>query len=651
LVQEAVAQFHDLVEGTGGQVTSNVLPLQYTLLIARVRATPATLDALLNYDRVSRVDLPPRLEPVRFTIFDAEPSKAEGPDIPDDGPMSCLVDSGVVSGHPLLQGLVVDERDFDSGEHTPVDQVGHGTHLAGIIVYGDIYSCVQRGEPWVPRVRLLSAKVLRRVEEGSGGEWVRPGFEDEKRAEEQIQDAITTFARERRCRIFNLSVGNPDLPLTVRHQLPWALLLDELAHGLDIVIVVSTGNVAFPAIPTAASQEEFQQSIREQLFSSDHTLIDPACAVNTLTVGAISRNAVPHSASGHPDARPDFVGSPKDCPAPFTRTGLLGSSGRGPCRAVKPELVAYGGNLVLLPYGEGRWRDNDPFLAEPSLYYDFNRRLLSVACGTSVAAPYVTHVCSLVEHRLRQLMCQRSPSANLIRALAAHSAEVPHTARAWLSLGSSRAEDLCRERRVLGFGLPDPYRACYSDNNRTVLMAEDVLAERHFHLYNFELPGDFLERQGVRCIRVTLAFDPPVRGTRLEYLSRTMMMQLLRGVTTEQIQRAVAKLEGDAVAVKLPESKKHLSPTMLEWSTVQSAVVRSRYRTTFECRKDSPAVRRLWHVLVGCKHRFPTEETDSGQRYALVVSLEHSDGRVQIYEPLREQMLARVRQRVTLPAR
>jgi hypothetical protein len=327
LIQEAIAQFRDLVGGTGGQVTSNVLPLQQTLLIARVRAAPATLEALLNYDRVSRVDLPPRLDPVRFTIFHAVPVMAEEAEIPDDGPLACLVDSGVVAGHPLLQGLVVDERDFDSGEHAAVDQVGHGTHLAGIIVYGDVYARLQSGEPWVPRVRLLSAKVLRRVEEGAGGEWVRPGFEDEKRAEEQIRDAITTFARERHCRVFNLSVGNPDLPLTLRHQLPWALLLDELAHDLDIAIVVSAGNVSSPAIPTAASKEEFQQSVREQLFLGEHTLIDPACAVNTLTVGATSRNEVPHEASGDPEARPDFVGSPKDCPAPFTRTGLLVGSG------------------------------------------------------------------------------------------------------------------------------------------------------------------------------------------------------------------------------------------------------------------------------------------------------------------------------------
>ena len=44
--------------------------------------------------------------------------------IPDDGPLACVVDSGIVSGHPLLRDLVVDEEDFDSGEDTPVDREG-----------------------------------------------------------------------------------------------------------------------------------------------------------------------------------------------------------------------------------------------------------------------------------------------------------------------------------------------------------------------------------------------------------------------------------------------------------------------------------------------------------------------------------------------
>jgi hypothetical protein len=156
-VGEAIRQFHHIVSESGGQTTDGPATVAQTLLLARVKGTQTTLERLLNYDRVAYVDLPPTLSMEQFTPFDPVAAPISLPPVPDDGPLACVVDSGVVAGHPLLAGVVVDERDFDSGEHSPVDHVGHGTHVAGVVVYGDITRCLQRGE-WVPKVRLLSAK-------------------------------------------------------------------------------------------------------------------------------------------------------------------------------------------------------------------------------------------------------------------------------------------------------------------------------------------------------------------------------------------------------------------------------------------------------------------------------------------------------------
>jgi hypothetical protein len=239
--------------------------------------------------------------------------------------------------------------------------------------------------------------------------------------------------------------------------------------------------------------------------------------------------------------------------------------------------------------------------------------------------------------------------ANLIRALAVNSGDVPAAAAKWVRHGQTDSDGEVRELRSLGFGLPDHYRACFSDDNRAVLIAEDELEERHFHLYRFELPPDFFDRKGIRCVRATLAFDPPVRGGRQEYLSRSMTMQLYRGVSTQVIQGAVAKSDGDATTVgQLLTRHKRIQPTVYEWSTVQSAVCRSKVRSLFECASDPLNVRRCWHVLVGCKHRFDTEETAARQRYALVVSLEHSDGRVRLYQSLRQQIEQQVQVRATV---
>ena len=634
LAREAEAQFRAVVERFGGRVTGMVRPILRTLMITRIRGSRMLLDELLTYDRVSRIDLPPVIEIAPTTIFQHSPVMADPVQIPNDGPVACVVDSGIVSGHPLLRDLVVDEEDFDSGEDTPVDLTGHGTEVAGVVAYGDLRACLESGNSWVPKVRLINAKVMKADRNWSGN--LRATFADDERAETQIADAITRFATDpdRRCRVFNLSLGNEDFLLNRGHQLPWAMLLDDLARKLDIVIVVAAGNV-WPEVPPTSSAEDFQKAIREQILSDAHSLIDPASAINVLTVGSLARHEVPHQRTPN-ENRPDLVASPRNGPSPFTRTGLLRSNGSGTCRTVKPELVAFGGNYSLTT--DGRWNQLDFALAEPVLNFNHTQRLLRYSSGTSIAAPYVTHVCAITEHRLRQLNDNQAVSANLIRAFVAHSAIVPPEALHWLSDGHSKSESLNRRLRAVGYGRPDPRRSCYSTENRVLLYAEDQIAERRFHLYQLEMPSEFIAEGGRRLIRATLAFDPPVRGTRLEYQSRAMTMQLIRGVSTDEIRTALAKLDGDATNIALPARAKRFQPQLFEWSTLQSQITESSDKRSFHSKDDHSLHSYSWHLLVGCKHRFDVDETDIPQNYAVVLSLEHSNQEVRLYQALKNQI-------------
>ena len=78
------------------------------------------MEELLQHDVVSMVDLPPM--PLPMDAFDLSiPISApiQLPPLPDNGPAACIVDSGVLAGHPLLSGVIGAEEDFDSGgEHT-----------------------------------------------------------------------------------------------------------------------------------------------------------------------------------------------------------------------------------------------------------------------------------------------------------------------------------------------------------------------------------------------------------------------------------------------------------------------------------------------------------------------------------------------------
>lgn len=637
LIAQAIRQFREVVQGAGGRVTDSPTSVADTLLLARVHGTIQTLEALLHYDRVALVDLPPQ-EPIpEFSIFDPIELPLDAPVLPDDGPLACVVDSGVVAGHPLLSGLVVDERDFDSGESTPVDKVGHGTHIAGIVVYGDTVDCLRRSS-WVPRVRLLSAKVMRRLDND------QVGFGDEKRVETQVREAITAFAGEYSfCRVFNISFGHQFRQYRGGRQLPWAQLLDELARKLNIVIVVSIGNVASPDVPKARTSASFRVAVRERLLTDEHALIDPATAALALTVGSIARMETPSQTTFAPEHRPPLVGSPAGCPSPFTRTGTLRKSGMGVSRGIKPELTTFGGNYSLFP--GMNWTKQDPALGEPSLRFDYQgTRLLSVKCGTSVSAAHVTHCCAVIADELRRAHPRGVPvSANLIRCLAVHSARAGECATRWMGDGHRGAEAEKRILKTIGFGQPDIIRAAFSTEQRATLIAEDEIELDRLHLYEIEIPNEFVSGSGRRLVRVTLAYDPPTRGTRKDYLANTMWFRIYRGLNADGIRNAVSRGRAGSEPT-IPRScvvRARPPYTSLEWSTVQCAVFEGQSHRPFSHRTD-PSAPVIWHLLVGCNSRFASNEPRD-QRYAIAVSLEHSNAGIRLYQVVRQRVEQRIR--------
>lgn len=641
LVREASTQFQRVVQNAKGSVTEPPWAIGDTLLISRVKGTKETLEALKNYDRVCRVDLPPVLEGIQLSDWIGMQAPGQVQQIAKDGPLACLVDSGVVSRHPLLAGIVVDARDFDSGEANAIDQVGHGTHVAGILAYGDTRSCITNNN-WTPKIRLLSAKVMKRVRLPSG--LVVAGFADEKRVETQLIDAIRTYSKEYNCRIFNLSLGNSAYSYGNGPQLPWAYVLDEIARTLDVVIVVAAGNVSMPRIPQSATEPAFQEAVRDQLFTEEHRLIDPGSSVMALTVGSLARSSPPYTMQQNPGHR-GILGSPGNQPSPFTRTSIVDTSGSGLRRVIKPELVWYGGNYSVPPSTK-QWNTNDPSLGELSLKHDFQSgRLLSSSCGTSFAAPFIAHVAALVEDRLRKQDPTRKVSANLIRAMVVQSASTTDEMTDWLSKGVKPGEAEERVLRSVGYGLPNIEKACFSTNNRSVLFAEDSLKEDYFHLYEVELPDEFVNISGERRIKITLAYDPPVSGTRKEYLSRTMWFELYRGLTATEIRRArTPSKEKKERKVNFKSKQVDFRPTFttLQWSTIQSGTFIGKTKKSVDYREsdDGPV---LFHILVGSINRFESGATED-QNYALVVSFEHSNQEAKIHALIRQKNLARIRQ-------
>ena len=105
------------------------------------------------------------------------------------------------------------------------------------------------------------------------------------------------------------------------------------------------------------------------------------------------------------------------------------------------------------------------------------------------------------------------------------------------SVWSNSVED--QTRAICGYGHVDmePGRV-FRTMRAWCCTRRRVGARDHFAVYEVPIPDVFQSEAGRRRIRVTLAFDPPVRHTRVDYAGVTMSFRLKRGCDSEPGSRA-----------------------------------------------------------------------------------------------------------------
>jgi hypothetical protein len=610
LCRARVGEMRKYVESRGGQVTDDYIG--ESLVLLRATCSGKVVGELLGIDSVATVDLPPQPalsvgEMLDLAMEDVAPAEAP----PDGAPGVAILDSGLASGHPLLASAVGESTTAPLSWGDGSDGHGHGTMVAGLALYGDVEACIQR-RSFVPEVMLYSARVLND----------KCRFDDETLITTQMREAIEYFSKTYGCRAFNVSLGDARLPYGGGKVLPWACILDTLARELDVVIVVSAGNYQYDPGPGGSPDGHVQQYPR-YLLRDDARIVEPATGAIVLTVGALSHaHVAPKSSAGQRVSfRPIAL---RGQPSPFTR------SGPGLGEAIKPELCELGGNVAY----DGLTKlinDGVHELSVVSLNREYIDRLFRTDVGTSFAAPRVAHMAA------RLFDAFPHATANLVRALLAASASVPEPASEVLApLGRDAVV------RVCGYGRPDLETARSSEDNRVVLYAQSEIAFDDFHVYEVPVPEEFIAEGGTREVAVTLAFDPPVRHSRLDYLGGKMSYRLIRGCSLEEVVEAFRQRspEGDSDAeVRRLTSTRHdcdLLPgaQAREGGTLQKGV--------FQMRRAPRAEYGDTYYLVVRSERKWARDEQGPQRYAVVVEIRHS-AQVSLYNRIRQRVTARVR--------
>ncbi|MDY6864457.1 MAG: S8 family peptidase [Halobacteriota archaeon] len=495
-LNEFLKGFKRLISGKNGETVDGFVTENFCLM--KVKVGKQLYEDILSLREIAHVDRPPKIKLETPLDIDIEELNI-GSKPPEDATGILVVDSGILSSHPLLENAVGDEiavgtrYSTNVSEDRPYDDVGHGTQVAGLALYGDIDECI-RNRNFDPEAWIFSAKVMFKDEYGYAT------YDEDELLEHQLDEAVRRIVKEySKCKIINLSIGDSAKRMYEgKRQFNLAALVDELSKELNVIFVVSAGNYEYQI------QDEYPNFLLDD--STDRVkIIDPATSALALTVGALSKNAIDEA------LLEDLVGYPS----------LITRVGPGYKGMIKPELVENG--------GDGFDREFDVITINPHWIED--GCLFTKDCGTSFSAPNVSNYIA----RLMNKFPDRSP--NLIKALLIYSASIPEKRPAILSeIGINDSDKKAMNLlKVYGFGKPNFDKCIFSEDNRVVLLRENTIKPNNIHVYPVYLSKEFIEEKGNRQISVTLVFDPPINKNRVEYLGVAMETHLFKNIPIENV--------------------------------------------------------------------------------------------------------------------
>ena len=579
------------------------------LSLFRVRCDHAQAERLLHHRDIRAVDLPPKYGLELTLIYtDIENLPATEPP-PENAPGLVVLDSGLTTGHPLLAPAVGDAESFLPGKG-PEDEHGHGTLVAGLALYGDLESAL-RDRNLAPRLRLFSGRILDQNNQNE------TGF-----VENQITDAVHYFRDKYGCRVFNLSFGDLNKPYLGKHVKGLSYTLDVLSRELNVLFIVSAGNVSGSQLDGEAWRNRYPEYLTEAPWA----IVEPAPSINSLTVGSLARYDQTTNSQRYSRDPAEIPVARRGQPSPFSRHGHSVGG------AIKPELIDYGGNWAVNTRAGANMLVPNSGLGELSTHRGFAMgSLFADESGTSMAAPHVAHLAAGLLAEYPEV------DTNLIRALLVAHAEVPDA-----SIELFPDKDALRQ--VCGYGQTSVDALYRSLENSVTLVATERIANKRHHFYEIPVPSDFVSSgRRARDIAVAMAHTPFVRSTRIAYKATRMDFRVVAaddiGHAATVFNRATDRDEYERIA-ELPRAS--VGPQARGKGTVQA----STWRFTQFSIRSTLRNKRLFVVVT--RNDFPWGEPGNAaeEPYALVVCLrDHENEEARLYTQVRNRLQARARAR------
>lgn len=614
-------------EFTQFRITDQLITKSFVLL--RVKLSKQVFDELVQLKEIARVDRPAT---VQFNPFEMMSPNIQEIELsaPDDNAMGILViDSGIVSNHPMLEKCVGGEENFQTGEAQTQDTVGHGTAVAGCAVYGDIGQAL-KNKNFTPSNWLFSAKVMY-AENDLDGNPVNAIYDPEQLLEHQFKDAVESFLSnpEYHIKVMNISLGNVH-EVWHKHysrQLPLAALIDELAFTFPhVVFIVSAGNQS--PLNYYSIADVIENYPKYLLENDDFTIINPATAALALTIGSIASNVqIEQERYGAEQIKTAIAQAHQ--PSPFTRTGL-GINGM-----IKPELVEYGGNIILSEQYGRVAEDKGGQL--PLLNNQVTNPIIRFDVGSSFSAPKVAHLAGKIANKFPD------KSANFIKNMLLVGADYPFLPSKGFYGTKDKKKAEQAHLSIAGYGLSQFDRAIHSFDNRAVLWDEGQITMNQIKVYSLQLPELFFTEAGKKKIIVTLTFTAETRATRGDsYLGNRMEFHLFHSVNPEVLTEKYGVIENNMDQIDVPDDLKPFEIDFFPGGNTRKAGCHQKawkfYQREPQHRPESP----ISLVLININKWI--NDDNRVQDYCISVVFEH-EKEISLYAELQANIQTRTRVR------
>jgi hypothetical protein len=558
-----------------------------------------------------------------------------------DAPAVAVLDTGVHRAHPLLAPSLQPQDGHRINTAWRLDdEIGHGTEMGGLALYGDLSAAITSGIPVSLTHRLESVRIL------------PPALLQNP---PELYAAITAqavslleIAAPNRPRVIMLAVtaSSEAEPIvharTVGQPTSWSAAVDALAVGLgvagtaDNLVFLRDDPPTFRLFVISAGNVREDQWSTDHLTRSDLAIVEePAQSWNALTVGAYTTlTAV---------TDPTYAGWQAIAPAgelsPLSRTSV--SFNRA--WPVKPDIVLEGGNVAASPAETDFGTPPELRLLTTHTLAAVNRPF-STANATSAAAAQAAYLAADIQASDPTLWPET------VRALVVHSAEWTEPMRAHFDAATSRTEANSMRRRY-GMGVPSLERALRSATDAVTLIVEDVIHPfeggnmREMRVHELPWPVHELAALGETAVRlrVTLSYfiepNPGRRGwvQRYAYASHGLRFDLRRA--TESLEQFRKRLNLKARGENIPGAPKPArSMETGRWvfgpdlRTVGSLHTDIWYGTAADL--AARGVLAVYPVAGWWKERSELDRSEAGARYSLVVSIEAPEVEVDLWTPV-----------------